>query len=176
MKLELKHLAPYLPYRLKTFIDHKVYYNTRFEILALHTNSKANFCCVSVVLPTHSTWRSKVYVSSIKPLLLPLSALTEPLPDGTVPIIELAKIHLDWVEGNDFNLKCEYKYQRQINVQSTWNNIVNRDPYFNDNLFIQTVNVHKNEYWINEYLFANHFDVWNLIENGIAIDKRNIKL
>ena len=85
-------------------------------------------------------------------------------------------MHLDWVEGSDYNLKCEYIFQRQIHVTSKWNNTGSKDPYFDDSLFIQTVNTHKNMAWINKYLYSKHFDIYGLIDSGLAIDKRTIKL
>jgi len=160
MKLELKHIAPYLPYGLKT---------NEGKLIGL--TNWIGWCGTF----KDNTGETRVPLSAVKPLLLPLSALTEPLEDGTVPIVELAKIHLDWVEGNDYDLKCDYRFSRQVNVISTWQHKGCTDSFYNDNLFIQTIRTHLNPYWINEYLFANHFDVFGLIEQGLAIDKRTIK-
>jgi len=166
MKLELKDLKHYLDTNVMVF-----------DIVSKEFNLTPTFNLFEWLKLDSNNYDQILEDENLKLCLLPLSSLIEQLHDGSIPIVELAKIHLDWVEGSDYNLKCNYVFQRQIRVTSTWNNIGDKEPYFNDSLFIQTVNTHKNMAWINEYLYANHF--WlgdqSLFDKGIIIDKRTVK-
>ena len=78
-KLELKHLCGYLPYDLVVETNR----GTRYY-LGVFSNMRGS--------GIETTEISTVLEMQYKPLLLPISALTEPLEDGSVPIVELAKI------------------------------------------------------------------------------------
>lgn len=161
-ELELRYLAPYMPYNLRGFIITK---NSQFEVYVVGWNYTTLNTSPSIHGFTNCPF------DKFKPILRPLSDMVKPcLTEDKIPIVELAKIHLDWIEGLDYNLKCKYRYQRQINVTSIWNHPADKDPYFDDSLFIKTVNTHKNAAWINEKLFEWHFDVFGLINNGLAIN------
>lgn len=130
-KIELKHIAPYLPYKLQ-------WYREGFP-----TIEQTDF-------NTNADYQKK----DLKPCLLPLSALTEPLPDGSVPIVELLKPNINIVP----------KYLRWVGNTILFGNILLLNV---ENLCLQ-----QSQF---EYLYANHFDIYNLIEAGLAIDKRTIK-
>lgn len=151
MKLELKHLVPYLPYGLKFYdILHEVTHNVvgiiEDEIYAKDDNGD----CYS--------WYYKE--SEEKPILRPLSDLTKEIEiDGEkfVPI--------EWFEiGDDVNESLEYgngniKLIRSLESMSKYG-IVNDVNYL--------------PFGAVEKLFEWHFDVFGLIKNGLAIDINTI--
>ena len=112
MKLELKHLAPYLPYGLK--------------ILSKYKNDVEGI----VYLMGIENIETIITHDSRKPILRPLSDLTIEFKDDfrfTERAITIHKYGLNhWLKGLRFD--------------------------------------------IVEFLFENHFDVFGLIEKGLAID------
>lgn len=116
-----------------------------------------------------------------KPLLLPLSALTEPMKDGSVPLIEIAKIiH----EKKDCNL-VDYSLMDGIGgyfgVWCDWGiNFETNTIYYPEiNCFIAKVNGKQvtqfYQLQLFEWLFEHHFNVYNLPEDKF-IDKRTLNL
>lgn len=123
MKLELKHLAPYLPYELKI---------ARLSIDGDFKRIEYSFRATNLV--------EVLRYDNLKPILRPLSDLTKEIEEGKQPIAEWLMLCKDskgvWsFDTNDF---------------STWNVMA----------VINEVNL----------LFKNHFDVFGLIEKGLAID------
>lgn len=112
-----------------------------------------------------------------KPILLPLSALTEPFTDGSVPIVELAKIATGLTEINTVKLEI-----KDDGIYLNFNEILvfafcqksNSFGMYDFNASIYTV---ANQLQLFEYLYSNHF--WlgdqSLFENGEIIDKRTVK-
>ncbi len=79
----LEVLAPYFPYGLTVQNIH----NSKCGLVTCLDTECAN---VRISERNYAAWR----FASILPLLRPFSQLTEPLPDGTVPAVEVAKILL----------------------------------------------------------------------------------
>ena len=165
-KLELKHIAPYLPYGL----------------MVMRPDGNTILPCDGI-LGTLIQHRVKDHIeySSLcgcKPILRPLSDLDKPCLEGErVPMIELAKKHIEYDEANkDSDIKVEYFFTRQTHVTVTWKHPISNEPLFDDRLFIQTIpeRIFLNTYWVNEYLSENHFDIFGLIEKGLAIDANTI--
>lgn len=117
---------------------------------------------------------------NFKPLLLPLSALTEPMEDWKIPIVELAKISdlgfhkFIKLKGSEkiigvkyFDNKgdeCVFAFQPESYCFGT--------HYEQEKEFTLTLN----QLQLFEWLFEHHFDVYNWIEAGKAIDKRTLNL
>tara|TARA_R110000851_G_scaffold168032_1_gene313859 strand:- start:127 stop:573 length:447 start_codon:yes stop_codon:yes gene_type:complete len=125
MKLELKHLAPYLPYELKIY--ESSYFNNGIKTLGLGQASRSE---VSIIGVLHlQKGRSKVnkdyYNDRYKPILKPLSDLTE-----------------------EYSNSCNYSHK-----DFKWEII-------NKNISVLV--------W--DSLLKNHFDVFGLIDAGLAID------
>jgi hypothetical protein len=118
MKLELKHLAPYLPYGLKYFFKGSVQ-----EIRTLEPQDLGGIML---------EW----FNESKKPILRPLSDLTLDV------IVEIGIIG--------------------INVDDVLNAVIHNDMNYM-------------EYSIHSILVKNHFDVFRLIEKGLAIDINTLK-
>lgn len=124
MQLELKHISPYLPYKLK--------------MLDGWGNIKTMTCY-------HLDDENNGFIVMIKPILRPLSDLTREIEHNGERFVPIEYISTS---------KAVYQriMRRVCNEQSL------------DNL----------EYWQAERLFELHFDIFNLIPNGIAIDINEI--
>ena len=121
MKLELKHLAPYLPYKLR--IKTKYGWDTMATLNEYEVNGDHE--------DSYSYEDHPDEVLEFKPILRPLSDLTD---------IEVEKL--------------EYGYINSI---------------------IEKLKSKEIELIVYEYLVKNHFDVFGLIEKGLAIDINTIK-
>lgn len=170
MKIELKHLASYLPYGLK--------------MKAANPSRRMND--IEELCPENMT---KLMFLNRKPILLPLSALTEPLDDGSIPIVELAKIngftpHNYFIElqndtivlyGEQFNHPGELLTARFFFELDIYNCNMDKGLEFIDNSVESVFSPLREQVRSFEYLFSDHFDVYGLIDAGLAIDKRTLK-
>ena len=151
MKLEINHLAPYLPYGLKAeIIDYKSDYVGRKydEIIGIHQWSKNKDWCLL------TDGGSKPSLEKIKPILRPLSALETNMEDGHEYIELLNAMYGDSV--TDFN----FIGNRLIEHTSKDKGVTfDRIEYTNRTM----------PYYIMEFLFQHHFDIFELIPQGLAI-------
>jgi hypothetical protein len=124
MKLELKHLAPYLPYEVKS-----VHYFKGLELI------KEIDCANVYGFVNGDTLH--------KPILRPLSDLTR----------------LNNINGRKF---CPITY-----IEESY-------AYFDTKQIFHLINngnwLNNCDYLLIQYLFEWHFDVFGLIEAGLAID------
>ncbi len=136
MKLELKHLAPYLPYGLKVRRDYELMsppptkHSVMLTVQGIHDDG---------ILTTLEF--GAVKFSECKPILRPLSDLTKEIEHNGEKFVPFEKVGI-W-EG-----KRPLKHTGRI---LCW-------PY-------EAI----------EDLISWHFDVFNLIENNLAIDINTIK-
>ncbi|MGG5486275.1 hypothetical protein [Gaetbulibacter sp. PBL-D1] len=150
-KLELKHIAPYLPYGLKI--------NTKYGIDVPedgHNYTVIGVCLKRSVFSYNNLMFEVLekpnkeishYYNDFKPILRPLSDLELDL----------------WNIINDVDKEFYIEYS------SDDGNIYLRDVCdLNFFELSRTLNV------LNQ-LFKNHFDVFGLIEKGLAIDKNTLK-
>ena len=119
MKLELKDLAPYLPYKLEILCDYGCDELLRYYLSGIHSDNTI-----------FDSEGEDFTLEDIKPILRPLSDLTE---DSR------------FLSSDDYMMVLEGDVDSFI--------ILN---YFS--------------YRSVESLFENHFDVFGLIEKGLAID------
>ena len=130
--LELKHLAPYLPYRLR-FRDS---YAGDVSTYTLNSSNLSHF----------ENGHIKVFL----PILRPLSDLTKEIEvngKNFVPAEILFSVENDELQDfEDFGKIPEY-WQDAIKIKPKWY-----------------------DYYQVEFLFEWHFDVFGLIEKGLAID------
>jgi len=138
MKLELKHLAPYLPYDLKCeYIEEK----DNWYLLGLINSGIAE-----IESDDYGSNRS-VLVDFIKPILRPLSDLTKEIEhDSRIPI--------DCWDNDTLG----YDISKELSLMALNNYCDFRLPYF-----------------VMRQLFEWHFDVFDLIEKGLAIDINTLK-
>lgn len=125
----------------------------------------------------------------VTPILLPLSALIEPMEDGSIPIVELAKINgftpQDYsielqndtivLYGEQFRHPEERLTARFFFELDVDNCNMDKGIEFKDDAVESTFSPLREQLKSFEYLFANHFDVFGLIDAGLAIDKRTLK-
>ena len=134
MKLELYHIAPYLPYELK-IMQYRDDLKLSFEsfLISLSNNT------LGVTSPRFP-FNEKIQYHEAKPILRPLSDLHKSKPF----IFELRN-----QENNDTLLWAV--------DQNTDESFIS---HYNDELTFSVL----------EYLYKNHYDIYNLIENNLAID------
>lgn len=168
MKLGLKHIASYFPYGLKvhhTDLDEEVTITT--EIVMLSQDCIGfNDGCDYYFNPQDMDESNPI----VKPILRPLSDLTKEI-DGVVGIVELAKIAAEYW-GVDFDVD---------KISPFGNGVLSKDGhefgftglefYFLDD---EEGSIEINQLTYFEYLFAHHYDVHGLIEQGLAVDKESI--
>ena len=135
MKLELKHIAPYLPYGICWKFESEDFTQ---DVIGLDITHEG----VKLESPYYDF--GSCSLNEGQPILRPLSSMTKEefselkskLDDGVL---------LKLTPNGDIYIKC------------------------NDEIYLYEVNI------LNDFLFSNHFDVFDLIDNGLAIDKNNLK-
>jgi hypothetical protein len=103
--------------------------------------------CTQIFYSIDGSFRND-YINYFKPCFLPISALTEKMEDGTIPVVELGKMRSKLITPDEIE-KMGEKLKFDIDIK--------RLPFD-----------------MMEYLFAHHFNVFNLPEEEY-IDKRTIK-
>lgn len=137
MKLELKHLAPYLPYGLKCYEPR---FNTKHTIIGFVGNE--------VYIGDEDEISSFVLDDETLPILRPLSDLTKEIEVNGKKIIPCNLIFpCDYLD-NEFDI-FSYQYAEALQKEK-----LNCCLDYNQ--------------W--NLLFEWHFDVFGLIEKGLAID------
>lgn len=163
-KLELKHLAAYLPYGLTVT---KEDWGKIVKVDADGTT--LNHAGINYVLRVQA-----------KPVLRPLSDLTNEIEhngERFVPIMEMAKMYsstnnvkkIEGVASNFHYFKCFYtKKDYQVLIINTdcraWFTY-----YFDDDKPNYGINI-VNEWEVREKLLSWHFDIFGLMEKGLAVD------
>lgn len=180
MELESKHLAPYLPYNLKCQVTDK-----RKKKIATLGGLYNDGNCVF-----HDTIESEKGFKRIKPLLFPMSSLYTEMEDGTVPMkvigemlgYDLKKYTYD--DGDVFygfdltDTSIPYKvpmedreiYFIYFDTQSHWFYMVNQFLEVDSDCEHIPFSLE-----VADYLDSLHFDVYGLIDKGLALDKTKKK-
>lgn len=135
MKLELKHLAPYLPYGLK------IQGQTHGEIAEMSSVNEGNVNIKGRGF--QYGWWADIF--DIKPILRPLSDLTKD----------------EFTQG--WYKTCDCRTPHNINSAH-----LELTDLLRENLITEI------PYILYQFLIENHFDVFGLIEAGLAIDMNKI--
>ena len=169
--LELKHVAPYLAYGLKGITYG---YNKDKRISELQGVSFDSFVYEPELFIetklTNITSRRRISISNFKPILRPLSQLTQEIEHNGgkfVPIVELLKIkNKTWFKEHENTRYQEIDFNDSYNISSAC------FAYMaTKNIEIWKHDLKNQPYWIIEKLFEWHFDVFGLIEQKLAIEK-----
>jgi len=137
MKLELKHLAGYLPYGLD-FIRYEAMEIDRIGNQVIWSEGKYPF-----KTQLNAVTLNQFNYTTSKPILRPLSNLTKE--------IELnGEKFLPYVKSN-YTLNCFNQMQRNGFEKNIWS------------------------YELTQILLEWHFDIYGLIESGLAIDINTLK-
>lgn len=156
MKLELKHLAPYLPYGLKFSTlsddDNKYYIDKERNTLDFGgLNGVVNICTAQ--------YSRQLY----KIVLRPLSDLTKEIEhngEKFVPSVEFENLYL-----ND----CKWGYN------SIGTGIIGKNGFMAHLCFMYNEIIGECPLAIYELLIEWHFDIFGLIEKGLAVDINTLK-
>lgn len=174
MKLSITHLAPYLPYGLKgiAYVSKDIALD---YVDIIGCNRSELYCEYTSEMYKNMSGARKLFdLYEVKPLLIPISSLYTEMEDGTVPIVELARIAVDyeWGLGKHY---CDGLY---IDAAESIYDIF----YYNESHKVfELANIYgiggvaPNQLDLFTYLFSHHFDVFSLIDKGLAIDKTKIK-
>ena len=163
-KLTIEHLAAYLPYGVKANFTRRMFERNNVDLMGL-TIAYNESCKEHFIMKSDVTYG----LNHIQLLLRPLSDLTTEIEhngEKFVPMKELLKIkHKKWfdehtdsryseivVEDVPSYSKAFFKYMATLEV-----------IIFKGSIFME-------EYWIVQKLLSWHFDIYNLIEEGLAID------
>lgn len=166
MKLELKHLAPYLPYGLKAKLSQEGVFNLDSE----YRNEYAYSICTVTDFTTYSkdlggsmkVDKSKDYrfdfdsLSEIDIILRPLSDLTKEIKYklSTYAFIDLFEI------GDCDGCVFEFEHGN-IKTIKALEDIAKYNSYSDINYL---------PYAVVNMMFEYHFDIFGLIDQGLAID------
>lgn len=134
MKLELKHLAPYLPYGLKIKGEKPV---SEYDLMTLCDRRGLSNITIDTVIDAPAFY---------KPILRPLSDLTKEIEHNGkkfTPEIELLQLFGDFELNHNPRL-LNFTLDKWV----SWSDLTK----------------------FTGILFEWHFDVFGLIENGLAID------
>lgn len=162
MKMELKYLKNYLGTGLKG--KYKL-----SDVINLSNNQKDEIRDIKLIGDNVN-----FFLLHAKPLLLPLSALTEQMEDGSVPIYKLLN-----ADKGDF----EWKFVKgKLPFQDRFEIWTYPESFYEEgdipSQLIESIHINSilsQPYHRIEKLFEWHFDVFKLIDAGLAIDKRTIK-
>lgn len=172
-KLRLKHIAPYLPYGLKVEHEDLEVEETIITDVVMIAEDCMGFKdgCDYYFEPDDMD----DYNPIVKLLLRPLSDLVKPLPSGEIPLVELAKIafpkHKNFrFEGDIITLTVGDKPMYSFNYNWAEMGFYTYTHPYGD------PRITPHQLQLFEYLFANHFDVYNLIPADLAVDINSIEL
>lgn len=150
-KLTLNQIAPYLPYKLNILLEISMEESDSFEMTLENIEGILEY--------------------QRKPLLRPLSQLTDIIEiDGKIftPIEDLLMLKHP-VDGRESKY-CKIHYEQTPTRVSAW--------YQNLSLIefkVNTFDLTNEPYWITQKLIEWHFDVFCLIEKGMAMDLNTVK-
>lgn len=158
MKLELKHLAPYLPYRLKVyhsaFMFRSNWNENEIGLMVGATDNIQNKTFDIVMIRERDKYKLQDSRNHFKPILRPLSDLTEEIEHNGEKFVPLRKLE-DLFPCVEFYNDDELSYLFS-------DTSCNGDMYHSIELSLTLE--------ISSKLFEWHFDVFGLIEKGLAID------
>lgn len=122
-------------------------------------------------------------LDEIKPLLLPMSSIYKEMEDGTVPIVELAKI-TGWLTIQDWKVShrivdgfftCGVRWFDEEDEKYYVFGWDEENGFGMHEKPSRDIHFVPNQLKLFTYLFENHFDVFGLIDKGLALDKTKIK-
>ena len=185
MKLEIKHLAPYLPYGLKVyhsaFMFRSNWNENEIGVMVGATDNIQNETFDIVMIRERDKYKLQDSRNHFKPILRPLSDLTKEIEhngEKFVPILELARLsnfciydNHKIVEKHSFgSADSEASYMFSYNKESISFEIENWNSFEGSSFeFV------SNNFELVQKLLEWYFDVFSLIEQNLAIDINTLK-
>jgi len=146
-KLELKHIAPYLPYGLMCEVTDK----------GKKTIAKLSGAYIDSSYAFFDTVESEHGYEGIKPILRPYSDLTDEFLEKLFNGLALDVI------------RTKYALIINIQIMGEWfKEIISFRKYNGENQLSMSADLYNK-------LIENHFDVFGLIDKGLAIDINTLK-
>lgn len=161
MELELKHLAPYLPYGLKgiAYVSKDIALD---NVDIIGCNRSELYCeYTSERYKNMSGARKWFDLYEVKPLLLTMSSLYTEMEDGTVPIVEIYKKMFVWPQIKEYKIEdgC-LKFGKHT---FEWVEEFRSFSLDGETAYILIE--------VSDYLDENHFDWrYGLIDKGLALE------
>jgi len=153
MKLELKHLAPYLPYKLR------IQYQERNQVMNMGQGHSKHWIGIKSVL----RWQD-VNGEPPKPLLRPLSDLTKEIEHDGEKFVPADCFWGEYPCSDYF-----WKESKEIELISFFREDDEKQQA--PIMIIESSNMGIVDWSIMQQLFEWHFDVFGLIPEGLAIKK-----
>lgn len=157
-----KYLAPYLPYGIQVL--HEEHFGMN-DFVVKKINA-VNVCSGVIQVLTNHEWD---WTDKYKLVLRPMSDLKKEI-DGKIGLVELAKM-----TGYGIDFAVKRISERSFTVFSVRGEVfgLTRRGFFfineeQDDVLIPQLTLFS-------YLFEHHYDIWGLIEQGLAIDINNLK-
>ena len=174
-ELEFKQIAPYIPYGLRVYYDGLCEDDIKgeFTVSAYHVGSGISLMDDQEL--EDGDLSKSFYVDfdfTIKPILRPLSSITleEAYELGVILTSEADMEDIEvGVGGVDVFGKYYTVIRYQDKVDEEYSFMIQFSP-------IGIVGIDLIPYEAYEWLFKNHFDVFGLIEKGLAIEKNVVGL
>ena len=152
MKLELKHLSGYLPYGLKVYRENKSIESDTFFIVG------ASKTCVFL----QNNGLAVVDMERIKPILRPLSDLTKEIEVNGEKFVPNDLLNARFRQSSkDLVPYKSLRYNLELDIQTE--------------VYSQTIDLFDGHLIVTQ-LLEWHFDIYGLIEQGLAIDINTLKL
>lgn len=152
MNIELKHLAPYLPFKLRLKREG---YEKKYHMVS---SSESAFYSDGVELNKVISDRYEVF----KPIFYPLSSLTKEIEHNGGRFVPFDKLFEKNPRINNPIISMQaigYVFDGQTNWISTVDGSIQKSC----------------SWWIVQKLFEWHFDVFGLIPAGLALDVETLK-
>jgi hypothetical protein len=159
MELELKHIAPYLPYGV-----YAEDVNTKEvrQVSLLHFTYNKQTVGINHLLSYGMLLQKHIL------RLRPISYLTKEIDhngERFVPIVELLKIrHKTWYEGHLESRYSEIEFESVPNFAKAWFKFQALNS-----IRVWHIAIHEEPYWVIEKLLEWQFDLFGLISNGLAV-------
>lgn len=147
MKLELKYIAPYLPYGLKMIFEKS---GRIIELAGIQKTDANNL----IFIQKYGQFYEET-IWKFKPILRPLSDLTKEIEHNGEKFVPI-----EWFEiGDDENLCPDYG-----------NGNIKLISLLKDMSKHNFIDLNYMQYGVIEKLLEWHFDIFGLLEQGLAVD------
>ena len=164
MKLELKHLAPYLPYKINCLVDDEV-----ARLNAIYDSYNYPECVFHGIVESHKGFKN------IKPILRPLNDLANEITHNDKKFHPLACLLISkypkW-----FVEHCDSEKYKHITIDFTGKYAEAFITYqATHSIQLDSTYILNESFNIIQKLLEWHFDVFGLIEKGLAISIHDVE-
>ncbi len=183
MELELKHLAAYLPYGLNCYGQGEVVDGTEYDDkpipkLLTIVGTEYNQVYVEGIRETNT---EQIHIADCIPILRPLSILDKEIEvngERFIPMVKLAKIEFPNVDFTIENDYCKGRLYVGVVIEFVIEDEIPFYKEYHNNIFGHSKNENYDDMYmanlkpseIREKLCEWHFDIFGLIDAGLAVE------